>query len=209
MSKEVVLDAEKEPDSWTEVAEHGVPPTGDDAPTRTEPEPEVRREQRDPPARRRFGVIEAVSLVVIVGLAVALIVSQLQLSNQNSLNSDRSGALVAAKAYATDVATYSYLHLHRDFGHVEAESTAKFRHNFSQSSNALSKVLVQYKAVASAKVLRAAIESISSSKATVLLFVNQSVANTTQQGPSTDTNRIEVTLQRGGGRWLLDDLKVM
>jgi Mce-associated membrane protein len=204
MSREAVLEAEKgggEPDSS--------PMEGEAEETAPVPEPEVRREQRDSSARRRFLVVEAVSLVVIVGLAVALLFSQLQLSNQNSLNTDRSSAVAAAKADANDVATYSYLHLHRDFGRVESESTPAFRRSFIRSSDSLSKVLVQYKATASAKVLAAGVSSISSTKAVVLLFVNQTVANSTQQGVSTDDSRIEVTLVRGDGRWLLQDLKLV
>jgi Mce-associated membrane protein len=204
MSREALLEAEKgggEPGSS--------PMEGEAGETAPVPEPEVRREQRDSSARRRFLVVEAVSLVVIVGLAVALLFSQLQLSNQNSLNTDRSSAVAAAKADANDVATYSYLHLHRDFGRVESESTPAFRRSFIRSSDSLSKVLVQYKATASAKVLAAGVSSISSTKAVVLLFVNQSVANSTQQGVSTDDSRIEVTLVRGDGGWLLQDLKLV
>jgi Mce-associated membrane protein len=171
--------------------------------------PEVGRGQRDTPARRRFLLIGAVTLVVIVGLAVALIVSQVQLSNQNALNADRTSAVAAAKVFAHDVATYSYRHLHRDFGRVESESTAAFRRDFIRSSGSLSKVLVQYKATASAKVLEAGVSSIDSNKAVVLVFVNQSVANSTQQGVRTDDSRIKVTLVRHDGRWLLQDLKVV
>jgi Mce-associated membrane protein len=160
-------------------------------------------------ARRRFGVIEAVGLVVIVALAVALIISRVQLSNQSATNGDRAGALAAARTDAVDVATYSYLHLQHDFGRVEGESTPSFRRSFIRSSDSLSKVLVQYKATASAKVLKSAVESISGSKAVVLLFVNQSVANTTQQGVSTDDSRIEVTLVHSGDRWLLQNLKLL
>ena len=204
MSRDAVLDAEKaerEPEPGPEEGGGGEAAAG--------VEPEVRPEPRDTSARRRFLVIEAVSLVVIVGLAVALIVSQVQLSNQNSLNADRASAVAAAKGFAHDVATYSYRHLHRDFGRVESESTPSFRRDFIRSSDSLSKVLVQYKATASAKVLEAGVSSISSGKAVVLLFVNQSVANSTQQGASTDASRIEVTLVRGDGRWLLKDLKVV
>jgi hypothetical protein len=39
--------------------------------------------------------------------------------------------------------------------------------------------------------------------------VNQSVANSTQQGVSTDDSRIEVTLVRSGNQWLLNDLKLL
>jgi Mce-associated membrane protein len=203
MSREAVLDAEKaegEPEPGPVEGAGGEAAAGDG--------PEVRPEQRDTTARRQFLVIEAVSLVVIVGLVVALIVSQVQLSNQNSLNAERTSAVAAAKVFAHDVATYSYRHLHRDFGRVESESTAKFRRTFTESSGSLAKVLVQYKAVATAKVLRAGVESVSSSKAVVLLFVNQSVRNSAQ-GVSTDTNRIEVTLVQSDGRWLLEDLKLL
>ncbi|HXB37159.1 MAG TPA: hypothetical protein VNU75_05590 [Acidimicrobiales bacterium] len=204
MSREAVLEAEKA------AGEPGSSPLeGEAGGTAPAPEAEVRREQRDSSARHRFLVVEAVSLVVIVGLAVALVFSQLQLSNQNSLNTDRSSAVAAAKTDANDVATYSYLHLHRDFGRVESESTAAFRRSFIRSSDSLSKVLVQYKATASAKVLAAGVSSISSTRAVVLLFVNQSVANSTQQGVNTDDSRIEVTLVRGDGRWLLQDLKLV
>jgi Mce-associated membrane protein len=160
-------------------------------------------------ARRRFGIVEVVALVVIVGLAVALIVSRVQLSNRSAVDGDRASALAAAQTDAVDVATYSYLHLQRDFGRVEGESTPSFRRSFIRSSDNLSKVLVQYKATASAKVLKSAVESISGSNAVVLLFVNQSVANTTQQGVNTDDSRIEVTLVRSGDRWLLQNLKLL
>ena len=203
MLREVVLepeDAESTPGSSRA--------KGVDVEAEGTPEPEIRQEQRDTSVRRRFLVIGAVSMVVIVGLAVALIVSQVQLSNQNSLAAERTSAVAAARVFAHDVATYSYRHLHRDFGRVENESTPSFRRDFIRSSDSLSKVLVQYKATASAKVLAAGVSSISSSKAVVLLFVNQSVANSTQ-GVSTDDSRIEVTLVRGDGRWLLQDLKVV
>jgi Mce-associated membrane protein len=203
MSEEAVLDVERDPESVPE-AEPETAVVVEDA-----GEPAVRQEQRDPSARRRFGIVEVVGLIVIVALAVALIISRVQLSDQGSPNADQSGAVAAAKTDAIDVATYSYLHLHRDFGRVEAEATPSFRRSFIRSSDSLSKVLVQYKATASAKVLRAAVESSSGAKTVVLLFVNQSVANSTQQGVSTDDSRIEVTLTRNDNRWLLQDLKLL
>jgi Mce-associated membrane protein len=206
MSEEVVLDREKDPDLESGESAEGAE-VGDAAGEVFAPP--LRQAPREPSARRRFGLVEAVALIVIVALAVALIISRVQLSNEDSLNADRSGAVAAAKTDAIDVATYSYLHLHRDFGKVEAQSTPSFRRSFIRSSGSLSKVLVQYKATASAKVLRAAVQSISDSKAVVLLFVNQTVANSTQQGASTDDSRIEVTLVHSGDRWLLQDLKLL
>jgi hypothetical protein len=105
MSRETVLDAEKdgrEPGSS--------PVDGEVVDAEAAPDPEVRQEQGDSSARRRFLVVGAVSLVVIAGLAAALIVSQVQLSNQNSLAAERTSAVAAAKVFAHDVATYSYRH---------------------------------------------------------------------------------------------------
>lgn len=204
MSNEAVLEvdeSEAEPDAG--------PAEGVVVEPARDPESGSKQDRGESSARRRFLIIEAVSLLVILGLAAALIVSQVQLSNQNSLNAARASAVAAAKKDANDVATYSYRHLHRDFGRVESESTPSFRRSFIRSSGSLSKVLVQYKATASAKVLAAAVSSITPSKAVVLLFVNQSVANSTQQGVSTDDSRIEVTLVRSDGRWLLQDLKLV
>ncbi|HEY6474202.1 MAG TPA: hypothetical protein VIY26_15010 [Acidimicrobiales bacterium] len=202
MSEETVLEVERDEDvtagesPWDGSAsgeEGGTPPS---APTGVR-------------ARRRFGLVEVVGLVVIVALAVALVISRVQLSNQSTTDGDRASALAAARKDAVDVATYSYRHLQRDFGRVEGESTPSFRRSFIRSSDNLAKVLVQYKATASAKVLKSAVESISGSNAVVLLFVNQSVANTTQQGVNTDDSRIEVTLVRSGDRWLLGNLKLL
>lgn len=152
---------------------------------------------------------EVAGLVVIAALVAALVVALVQLHDANGANGNRGTAVAAARSAATDVSTYSYLHLRRDFGRVEAESTPSFRRTFAQSSASLSKVLVQYKAVATSKVLSAGVVSIDATKAVVMLFVNQTVRNTAQQGPTTDDSRILVTLQWAGGRWMLEDLKLL
>lgn len=204
MSEETVLEVERDEEvaAGESPREGAASASGGGAASAGAPPPAAR-------PRRRFGILEVVGLVVIVALAVALIISRVQLSNQSGSNGERASALAAAQADAADVATYSYLHLHRDFGRVEGESTPSFRRSFIKSSDNLSKVLVQYKATASAKVLKSAVESLSGSNAVVLLFVNQSVANTTQQGVNTDDSRIVVTLVRSGDRWLLQNLKLI
>jgi Mce-associated membrane protein len=58
-------------------------------------------------------------------------------------------------------------------------------------------------------VLTAGVVSITSGKAVVMLFANQSVTNTVQKGLTTDNSRIVVTLEQIGERWLLQDLKLL
>jgi Mce-associated membrane protein len=167
------------------------------------------RGQSTHPTPRLLGLLKIGGLIIIVVLAAALSVTKVQLGNADSLNNQRIAALADARTYASNVATYSYLHMKDDFGRVEDESTPSFRRSFIKSSGALSKVLVRYKADAKAKVLAAGLVSITSKEAVVILFVNQTVANTAQKsGGSTDNSRIKVTLERSGGRWLLQDLKL-
>jgi Mce-associated membrane protein len=163
-----------------------------------------------PPTGRGRLVAEIAGLALIVVLAVALVVTLVQRSGGGSDDSGRASAIAAAKAYATDVSTYDYRHLARDFGRVEAESTPAFRSSFVHSSDGLSKVLTEYKATATGKVLRAGVVSATANQAVVILFVNQTVANTAQtSGPTTDDSRIQVTLVRSGNRWLLSELKLL
>lgn len=159
--------------------------------------------------RRRVNPFAAVTAVIVAGLVAALIVTQVQLGDRDSLNGDRTSAIAAARIFAADVSTYDYRHLQRDFGKVENESTSSFRHTFVSSSKGLSTLLGQYHAVAKATVLDAGLVSITPSTAVVILFVNQSISNTAQKGPSTTDSRIKVSMVRSGGRWLLNDLKVL
>jgi Mce-associated membrane protein len=152
---------------------------------------------------------QTATALVLVLLVAALVITQVQLSNQHSSNADRTTAVAAAKGYAADVATYDYRHLQADFAKVEQESTPAFRRTFVKSSGGLSKVLVQYHATAKAKVLTAGLVSLTASEAVVILFVNQTVSNTAQKGPSTDDSRVQITLVHSGGRWLLDRLKLL
>jgi Mce-associated membrane protein len=183
-----------------------------DAPE-AEHEPEAPAVPTAPSGSRSFSPLQVAAAVVIVLLVAALVVTQLQLSNANGrtgLTSDQTSAVAAARTYAADVATYDYRHLTQSFAKVEAESTPSFKSSFIKSSNGLSKVLVQYKATATAKVLTAGLVSQTSSQAVVIVFVNQTVANTTDKGTSTtDDSRIKVTVDRSNGRWLLQQLKVL
>lgn len=171
----------------------------------------------DMPAKREHTVrIPVPSLraglaaVVIVLLAAGLAVSQIQLSNQRSTNSARTSALTAAQTYAVDVASYSYKDLSHDFGAVENNSTPSFRKTFEASSQALTKVLRQYHATATARVIDSGVASVTPDRAVVLLFVDQTVTNTAQKSGSTkDNSRIKMTLIRSGGRWRIDQVELL
>ncbi len=156
------------------------------------------------------------SNLLLSGLAVALVVAlvfltltQLSLNSTNSLNGARTSALVAAKSYAVDLASYNYQHLGQDFGKVLAESDPTFKQDFTQSSEALKTALVRYDASASASVVAAGLVSATNSRAVVLVFLNQTVKNTLQRTNPTTESRVEITLLRSGGRWLIDEVTLL
>jgi Mce-associated membrane protein len=147
--------------------------------------------------------------IVLVVAVVFLTLTQLSLNNENSLNSVRTSALAAAKSYAVDLASYNYQHLDQDFGKVLAESTPAFKQNFTQSSQALKTAIVRYHGSASANVVGTGLASATTSRAVVLVFLNQTVDNTLQKSKPTSESRVEITLLRSGGRWLIDQVSLL
>lgn len=206
-----VVDWAEEPEAAG--AEPSEPPESPESPELSEPPAASERPESSGRGLRKLPHLSPrtviVSLVIAV-LAAGVIVSQWQLSDQRNLTSARDSATAAARAYAVDVASYDYRHLNRDFAAVEQESTPAFRKTFVQSSASLAKVLGQYKAVAKGTVVASGVTSVTTSKAVVVLFVNQTVTNTAQTSGSTpDNSRIQMTLVRPGSKWLISDLKLL
>ncbi len=156
------------------------------------------------------------SNLLLSGLTVALVVAvvlltltQLSLNSENSLNSARTSALAAAKSYAVDLASYNYQHLDQDFGKVLAESTPAFKQDFDQSTVALKAALTRYDASARGTVVAEGVVSATTSRAVVLVFLNQTVYNTLQKNQPTTSSRVELTLLRSGGLWLIDQVTLL
>ena len=147
--------------------------------------------------------------IFVVALSVALAISLLALGNQDAVGSSRTSALAAARTDAVQLASYNYRELGRDFGVVVAKSTPSFRRRFTESSDALKTTLTKYKATAKASVVSAGLVSASTSRAVVLVFLNQKIANSQQAKPTTDRSQVEITLVSSGGRWLIDQVTLL
>jgi Mce-associated membrane protein len=171
-----------------------------------------------PRARRPVGgnVAALVLAVVAVGAAIALVVTLLQLGNEssqvsssNALQTARTSALATAQTYSIELASYDYRHLAEDFGFVLSHSTPSFRKSFSQSSDALEPTLAKYHATASAKVVAEGLVSASTTQAVVLVFLDQTVTNSTQKAPTTDRSQLEITLVSTAGTWLINQVTLL
>lgn len=168
---------------------------------------------------RRFGIAAITNVVVIAILAGALVffllrVNDLDSKNHrlNSMNALQSSAFRAAKTYGVYLSSYDYKNLNgptSPWAEVEGHATAKFRADFISTSANLAKLLSQYNATATGTVISVGISSISSSTADVLLFIDQTVTNTIQKPSSvTQPLRVELTMRRQNGEWLIDALQV-
>ncbi|MCU4186872.1 hypothetical protein K6U06_21075 [Acidiferrimicrobium sp. IK] len=168
---------------------------GDDAP---------RRAGR---ARRLFSHLTVARTMVSVVLIAALGAAG-WFAYQNHTNSaaaaDRAAAVNAAKSDALALATYDYNHLNQFFAEVKSFSTPGFGTTFNKGAQSLVKVLTQYKATSSAKLASYGVKSASGNRVTVLVVVDQTVANSASKTPSAQTEAFEYTMVHQGGRWLLD-----
>lgn len=160
----------------------------------------------------RFGITAIVNILLILILIGALIFTVLRVRDQDSQNSLRNSAKTAAGTYGIYLSSYDYKNLNGPnsaWANVEKHATAKFRHDFETTSTDLSKLLSQYNAVATGQVVDVGLESVSSSTAVALIFVDQTVTNTVQKPNSvTQPLRVKLTMVRQNGHWLIDQLQV-
>jgi type II secretory pathway pseudopilin PulG len=161
---------------------------------------------------RRFGVAAIANLLVIAILAGSLIFTLLRVRDQDSQNSLRSSAYNAASTYGIYLSSYDYKNLNGPnsaWAEVESHATPKFKADFASTSANLAKLLSQYNATASGKVIAVGISSIKGSRAVALLFIDQTVTNTVQKPNSvTQPLRVQLTMLHQNGKWLIDALQV-
>ena len=132
-----------------------------------------------------------------------------QASSQTSVSDAfRASAMDTAKSYAIDFSTYDYQHLDQDFQTVTSHLAPSFKAQYSQTVASLKAIVVQYKGSATATVQGVGLASISPTQAVVLVFLDQKVTNTNLKAPRIDTNRLQITLERTGGTWLMSDLQL-
>lgn len=129
-----------------------------------------------------------------------------QSADQTQLERDRAQALAAAKAYAVAFGTYDYQHLSADFGKAAGLMTPAFAARYTKTSQALAKTFAAYKTKVTASVPDggAAVISVSSANAQVLVLLDQVITSSTSKTPKINRNRLKVTLVHSGGKWLVD-----
>jgi Mce-associated membrane protein len=88
-----------------------------------------------------------------------------------------------------------------NFKQVLDGATGEFKDMYSKSSVELRQLLIENKASAHGVVVESAVQEASKDRAVVLLFIDQSVANTKLPDPRIDRSRMKMTLEKVDGSW--------
>jgi hypothetical protein len=142
---------------------------------------------------------------VIAGSVVAgvrthdLVAQKHQLEHE--LSSYDLAAITDARGYAVQFATYKYDDLAAAFSATESHSVDPFLSQYRSETGQLQATLVKAKASSKASIVSAGLASISATGAVVDVFLNQTITNS--KGTHTDAQRVEMTLVRRGGAWLI------
>jgi hypothetical protein len=159
-----------------------------------------------------YRIISALSAVVVLLLVGALVFSLLRISDLNHKNSLRSSALSAANQYAVYLSSYNYTNLDgptAPWTEVDAHSTPAFQKQFNSTKSTLTSTVQDFHATATGKVLSAGLASLSGSRATIDVFIDQTVTNSAEK-PNTQTQplRVQILLIHQGGKWLISNVEV-
>ena len=146
---------------------------------------------------------------VVLGAAIVLFVAALaasgffgwQLWQQRQIERAGEDAQQAAVTYAQVLTSIDSNKVDENFAQVLDGATGEFKDMYSQSSVQLRQLLVDNKANAHGVVLDSAVQSASEDKVVVLLFVDQSVSNTSVPDPRVDRSRIKMTMENVDGHW--------
>jgi Mce-associated membrane protein len=157
-------------------------------------------------------ILAALATLVAILLVTALIFLVVKVNAQDAANSRRTAVLAAAEKYGVYLSSYSYKNLTgngSDWSLVTENATPSFNKDFSATSTQLGQLLKQYNASATGKVVAAGISSVSSSRAVVLIFIDQTVTNSANKStPVSQPLRVQLTMSHQHGKWLIDSLEL-
>ena len=154
-------------------------------------------------------VAVAVAVVAATATALAGLVTS-HVSSVNAVEHTRSDVVGAATSGVATILSYDYRHLDTDFASAERLLTPHFRKQYDDTTaKGVKPLAAKYKAISSADVSAAGVVEADSDRAVVLVFVNQTVTNSQLTAPRLDRSRIDVTLVRSNGRWLIDKLTTL
>jgi len=158
-------------------------------------------------ARRRTPRVRLVLGLTLVAAMVLAVVLGRQALDQRAEARDRSAALAAARQIAVNFSTLDYRTFDRDTARVAAVATGSFKSDFAAQAAQIKQVVLADKSVSTGQVTQAALVSLSSSRARVLLALDAQVTNTSTTTPAARHYRVQLDLTKVHGAWLANQLQ--
>jgi Mce-associated membrane protein len=156
-----------------------------------------------------LGLVAVLTLAVLV----ATVITGVKVHQEGNIIDARDEAPAAAERAAKAVLSYDYRTLPADRKRASAYLTSDFRKKYLENFTLLEKqkdgtpgAAVQTKTVVTSSVLGSGVMDDDDGVVRVLVYVNQT---STRPGrdPQIFQNRVAMTMERVGNRWLVDDLK--
>lgn len=195
-----VADSESETDADSETDDEADDEATDEAKAEEAAEPESESSDTTSRGRRRWALVGSVAVVVAASLVLSGFLGW-QLWQTKQVTQAGQQAQDAAVNYAQVLTSIDSNKVDENFNQVLAGATGEFKDMYSQSSMQLRQLLIDNKATAHGVVVQSAVQSASKDKVVVLLFVDQSVANSTVPDPRIDRSRIKMTMEKVDGQW--------
>jgi Mce-associated membrane protein len=177
--------------------------------TPAEPEPAESVEAEPAVARRRPGYLVLTALVVLlVGLAGLALWFVDQTRSLGPRDDGRQAAVQAARVEAVNLTTISYETADRDLARIIAAATGTLKTQFVTQRKQLPTVLRRDKSISIGTVLAAGVTSQRGNTVKVLVAVDAQVssAQSTKAGKLVKHYRMDMTLVRISGHWLVSQV---
>ncbi|WP_448495433.1 DUF3329 domain-containing protein [Mycolicibacterium boenickei] len=194
---EDAADEKAEPEKAEAESDGDADESGDTAETEAASEDEAGNK---PSGWRRRVLVGAVATVFVAALALSGFLGW-KLWQTEQVAQAGTQAQEAAVAYAQILTSIDSNKVDENFNQVLAGATGEFKDMYSQSSMQLRQLLIDNKASAHGVVVQSAVQSATKDKVVVLLFVDQSVTNSTVPDPRIDRSRIKMTMEKVDGQW--------
>ncbi|WP_200845933.1 DUF3329 domain-containing protein [Mycolicibacterium vanbaalenii] len=151
------------------------------------------------PWQRRL-VVAAVAVLIVGGFVTSGFLGW-QLWQDRQVARAGEQAQAAAVEYAQVLTSIDSARVDENFDRVLDGATGEFKDMYSESSVELRQLLIDNEAAAHGVVVESAVQSESKDKVVVLLFVDQSVSNSSIPDPRIDRSRIKMTMEYVDERW--------
>jgi Mce-associated membrane protein len=116
---------------------------------------------------------------------------------------DRQAATQAASNGTVKLLSYSADTLDQDFSAAEAVLTGDFLATYKQFTQIIRPAAQKTRMTTTARVVGAAVGSLTSQQAVILVFVDQTTSSQDKPSPTTASSSVNVSLSKVNGTWLI------